>query len=77
MTPVITPDWGAMLNEAYAAQQAVALGQTPRILVDQNGERIEYGPTNMATLTKWIAYLEVKAGVTTTVGFAASVYMGF
>lgn len=51
------------LEEAYEARHSMALGGAVRVVVDQNGERIEYGPTNMLALNKYILMLENQLGL--------------
>lgn len=47
-------------NEAETALHKLVTGQMPRVLVDQNGERIEYTMTNIAQLRAYIADLEAQ-----------------
>lgn len=51
------------LIEAESAMHDVAIGGMARVFVDQNGERIEYGPTNMGQLNKYIFGLKAELGV--------------
>lgn len=51
------------LEEAEEAAHRVAMGGSVRTFVDQNGERIEYGPTNMTQLNKYIYGLKVELGL--------------
>ena len=50
------------LATAKKAYQDLVLGRLPRVVVDQNGERIEYSGTNVAGLKKYIAELERELG---------------
>ena len=50
------------LREAKQARHTMALGGGIRTFVDQNGERIEYGPSNMTALNKYIYSLELQLG---------------
>ena len=52
------------LIAAKKAYQDLVLGRMPRVVVDQNGERIEYNGTNVASLKKYIAELERELGTT-------------
>jgi hypothetical protein len=51
----------ATLQERYdAAVEAyhrLTIGESPRVVVDQNGERIEYTATNSSRLSQYIADL--------------------
>lgn len=46
------------LAEAKTAYHKLMLGQSPRVFVDQNGERVEYTAANAARLTAYIRGLE-------------------
>ena len=48
----------ALLAEAKTAHHKLMLGQSPRVFVDQNGERVEYTAANAARLTAYIRGLE-------------------
>lgn len=61
-TPVVEFDYGAALNQAYAAYTSLMTGAGAFRFRDQNGEMVEYTPGNTAKLAAWIAYLEVKTG---------------
>jgi hypothetical protein len=62
-TPVVAPDYGAMLNSYYVAQVKLVLGQSAVEVHDQNGERVVFTPANAGRLAGMIAWLEVKTGV--------------
>jgi hypothetical protein len=51
------------LEEAEDALHSTALGGNARVFVDQNGERIEYGPTNVTALNKYIFQLKLSLGI--------------
>jgi hypothetical protein len=51
------------LADAEEALHDVALGNKARVFVDQNGERVEYGPTNTLALQKYIFQLKVALGL--------------
>lgn len=64
-TPVIPIDYGARLNEARKAYHDLMMGQSARVFVDQNGERVEYTAANAARLAAYIANLERLCGLGT------------
>lgn len=68
MTPVLEVDYGRLLNEARAAQHSILMGESAKVFVDQNGERIEYNSTNINRLGAYIALLERKLGIGSTLG---------
>jgi hypothetical protein len=59
-TPVVLPDYGAMLNAYYAAQIKLISGQSAVEVHDQNGEKVMFTPANAGRLASMIAWLEVK-----------------
>ncbi|EPP3878278.1 gpW family head-tail joining protein [Pseudomonas aeruginosa] len=48
------------LEEAHRAYQALIQGNKPRVIVDQNGERVEFTAANAARLYLYIQELERK-----------------
>ena len=57
------------LEEAEAALHALMVGGSARVVVDQNGERVEYTSANRQALQAWITKLEgIIAGKAPTVG---------
>lgn len=48
------------LSEAQIAYHTAMLSGTVTVVVDQNGERIEYGRSNPANLLKYIASLQAQ-----------------
>lgn len=54
-----------LLHEARAAYHRLMLGLSPRVVVDQNGERVEYTAANAPRLQQYIAGLEMQLGLTT------------
>lgn len=50
------------LTEAEKAYTDAISGRGIRVLVDQNGERIEYGPANLNRLNAYIADLKRQLG---------------
>lgn len=55
-----------LLNEAIAAQHELNLGKSARVVVDQNGERVEYTAANSARLSQYIdtLYRQLNGGTT-------------
>lgn len=53
------------LNEAKAAYHALQTGTSPRVVVDQNGERVEFTAANRHGLYSYIKQLESQLGVYT------------
>lgn len=51
------------LREAKEAYKKLVTGQLPRVVVDQNGERVEFTATNASLLKKYINELERELGV--------------
>jgi len=56
------------LADAEAQYHLVVTGQTARVFVDQNGERIEYTAANAARLAAYIASLKQLLGSLTVTG---------
>lgn len=50
----------ALLTEARRAYHALVTGTSPRVVVDQNGERVEYTAANRSALNVYIQQLEVQ-----------------
>ena len=46
-----------MISESEIAYHALMLGQAPRVVVDQNGERVEFTVANSSKLKAYIAEL--------------------
>lgn len=53
-----------MLDEARQAYHDLLTGRAVRVVVDQNGERIEYTAANRSALSAYISDLERQLGVT-------------
>jgi hypothetical protein len=51
------------LNQAETAYHELMTGRQPRVLVDQNGERVEYNPSNAFRLAAYIADLKRQLGL--------------
>lgn len=47
-----------LLDEALVAYHLLQTGNKPRVIVDQNGERIEYTAANPGGLSRYIEYLK-------------------
>lgn len=45
------------IADAEMKYHEVATGQSPRVVVDQNGERVEYTPANMTRLFNYLQSL--------------------
>jgi hypothetical protein len=52
-----------LLNEAETQYHRLMLGLSPRVVVDQNGERIEYTAANAPRLAQYIAGLKMQLGL--------------
>ncbi len=50
----------AKLQEAKDAYHALLTGKTARVVVDQNGERVEFVAANAASLLSYIQTLEAE-----------------
>lgn len=65
--PVAT-DTATLLQQAKAAYHDLLTGQAVVVLVDQNGERVEYRPANVNQLRSYIRDLEGRLGTATPSG---------
>lgn len=54
------------LAEAEAAFHALMMGTQARVIVDQNGERVEFTAGNKSSLYAWILTLKSKLGLLTS-----------
>ena len=61
------------LTQAEAAWHELQLGQTARVFVDQNGERVEYSAANSRGLRGYIYDLRKALGLPVTVSGPMSV----
>ena len=63
----LTPDrriiLQARLDAAEAAYDKLMSGKAVRVLVDQNGERVEFTPANASRLTAYIVDLQTQLGL--------------
>ena len=53
----------AQLEEARSALHDLITGNKARVVVDQNGERVEFTATSRAALAQYIQQLEVELGL--------------
>lgn len=51
-----------LLDDARKQYHALVTGTSPRVVVDQNGERVEFTAANRQALYNYIAELEQKLG---------------
>lgn len=56
------------LADAWAKYHALVTGTSARVVVDQNGERVEYTAASAARLKQWIDELEAIVGVKKVTG---------
>lgn len=64
------------LATAQAAYHDIMTGKAPRVIVDQNGERIEYSPANASRLNAYILELKRQiGGVGNTIGGPMEVWI--
>lgn len=56
--PTIVVANATLLREARTAYHALMTGTSPRVVVDQNGERVEFTAANKQSLLTYIAQLE-------------------
>lgn len=65
----LTPEERALLTtrlaEAEQAYHALRLGQSARVYVDSNGERVEYAAANADRLRAYIVELKSQLGLST------------
>lgn len=60
-----------MLVEAREQYHKLVMGIAPRVVVDQNGERVEFTAANRQSLYNYIAELERQLGVLPEVNLQA------
>lgn len=60
----VAPDTATLLQQAKAAYHSLLTGKAAVVLVDQNGERVEFRPANVNQLRSYIKDLEAQLGVT-------------
>jgi hypothetical protein len=54
------PTTSQLLTQAEAAYHQLVTGKAPRVVVDQNGERVEYNTANRDALRAYIEELRAK-----------------
>lgn len=63
----LTPDERAVLTqrltEAQAAFHTLSIGGAARVIVDQNGERVEFTAANKGNLSNYILSLKAQLGM--------------
>ena len=47
------------LHDAEIALHQLKIGQSARVFVDQNGERVEYSPANRGALERYVSELKI------------------
>lgn len=60
------PSNAQLLTQAEAAYHALMTGKQARVVVDQNGERVEYNTSNRDALRAYIADLRALVAAPTT-----------
>lgn len=63
------------LAEAKAAYHNLMTGTMPRVVVDQNGERVEFTAANKQALASYIASLEASCGINSLQALAPAQFM--
>lgn len=53
----------AWLDQAEKAYHSLMMGGSARVIVDQNGERVEFTAANAANLQKYIFWLQGQLGL--------------
>ena len=51
-----------LLKEARAAYHSLRTGTAARVVVDQNGQRVEFAPANQTALYNYVKELEALCG---------------
>lgn len=75
LTPEQTAILQTRLAQAEQAQHELMMGQTARVYVDQNGERVEYAAANAERLRAYILSLKVELGLPTGIAGPLNVWM--
>ncbi len=68
LTAEETTLYTARLTEAQDALHKLMIGQSARVFVDQNGERVEFTATSSARLRAYIQELKLLLGKVETTG---------
>lgn len=63
LTPAETVLYQARLTEAQKAYHQLVTGQSARVVVDQNGERVEFTAARKTDLYNYIASLQSALGI--------------
>ena len=66
LTPAQTILYQQRLAAAEIAYDRLMTGKAPRVLVDQNGERLEFTPANAGRLKAYILELQTLLGIART-----------
>ena len=56
------------LTQAKAALKEILMGDKAKVVVDQNGERVEFAAANVDRLRAWIFEMELALGNKTVAG---------
>jgi hypothetical protein len=62
---MVTKTTRQLYDEAILAQHQLLTGALPRVVVDQNGERVEYTAANRGALSSYINLLAGQLGLNT------------
>lgn len=60
MDPIVL---AALLKEAEAAYHSLMTGTSARVVVDQNGDKVEFTPANSTKLAGYITQLQLALGI--------------
>lgn len=63
LTPAQRTVLTTRLSEAQAAYHSIMMGGGVKVVVDQNGERVEYQTANIQRLSAYIALLQQQLGI--------------
>jgi hypothetical protein len=72
LTPAETALWTTRLTEAQTAYNALVTGQSARVVVDQNGERVEFTAARKTDLYNYIAQLQAGLGICSPIAMMPS-----
>ena len=61
--PIVRAAKEKQLKEAQDAYHSIMTGTLARVVVDQNGERVEFSSANAATLAGYISRLQTELGM--------------
>ena len=74
MTPADRAEMQSRLADAQEALHLLLTGQSPRVFVDQNGERVEYATANAPRLRAYINEMKTALGLTGQTGPAGVMF---